>query len=268
MQPNALAPVGASSVANAVSGGDPLRATPKVMALPAGTYFITARLAGEGRQQIKGVNFPCVQLSSLPEAGCKPLQFLTPDGLSPCVWLSGGSTGAAVVVTAQTAPLLITTLALTGQLSTCMNVGVQRLGDETVVHNVDVQLTAHIQRLGDRTFAGGEWASAGDHLLWIESFSVNGSPELADGLEYCALNPVDQSGTWVKAGTPAGSRGRGMPLLGAGFRLVGPLASTHRVEYAIRFLRHGEVVGQDGALCRSNQPQDPVMALKVAILPR
>ncbi|WP_148293856.1 hypothetical protein [Azospirillum sp. B4] len=263
-----MAPAGATSVANPASDGDPLRATPKVMVLPEGTYFITARLAGGDRQQIKGVNFPCAQLSSLPEGGREALQFLTSQGLSTSAWLSGASEGATVIVKANSAPLLLTTLSLTGQLSTCLNVGVQRLGDETLAPNIDVRLTTHIQRLGDRTFASGEWASAGDHLLWIEAFSVDGSPELANSLEYCALTPVDQAGTWVTLGAPAGSRGRGMPLLGAGFRLVGPLAATHKVEYAVRFLRHGDLAGQDGIPCRSSQPQDPVMAMKVAVLPR
>jgi hypothetical protein len=174
----------------------------------------------------------------------------------------------AVLVTADSAPLLLTTLTLNGQLSSSIAIGVQRLGDETVPANVEVRLIAHIQRMGDQAFAGGEWASAGDHLLWLEGFTVAGSPELADSLEYCAANPIDQAGNWVKAGTLAGSRGRGLPLLGAGFRLVGPLAATHYVEYAVRFLRRGDVVGQEGVLCRSSQPQDPLMAMKVAVLPR
>ncbi|MDZ5650665.1 hypothetical protein [Nitrospirillum sp. BR 11828] len=237
------------------------------MALPEGTYYITARLSEAGRQQIKGVNFPSVQVSSLSQAGCAPLQFLTAGGLNTSAWLSG-SEGVAVVVTAQSAPLLLTTFTLNGQLSSSISVGVQRLGDETIPATLDVRLVAHIQRMGDRAFAGGEWASAGDHLFWIEAFTVGGSPELAEGLEYCAANPVDPGGTWVKAGTQAGIPARGLPLLGAGFRLVGRLAKTHRVDYAVRFLRQGDVAGQDGVLCRSQQPQDPLMALKVAVLPR
>ncbi|TWB51468.1 hypothetical protein [Nitrospirillum viridazoti] len=267
MQPNILAPADTTAVTTPAPSADPVRATPKVMALPEGTYYITTRLSAEGRQQIKGVTFPCVQLSSLPEPGRKALQFLTPDGLSTSTWISG-SNGVAVLVTADSAPLLLTTLSLNGQLSSQISIGVQRLGDETVPATIDVRLVAHIQRMGDKVFAGGEWASAGDHLLWLEGFTVVGSPELADSLEYCAANPIDQAGTWVKAGTLAGTQGRGLPLLGAGFRLVGPLAATHRLDYAVRFLRHGDIEGQAGVLCRSSQPQDPLMAMKVAVLPR
>lgn len=267
MQPNTLAPAETSAVVTSSPDSDPVRATPKVMALPEGTYYITARLSEAGRQQIKGVSFPSVQLSSLPQAGYAPLQFLTPGGLSTSAWLSG-SDGVAVIVTAQSAPLLLTTFTLNGQLSSSIAVGVQRLGDETIPATLDVRLVAHIQRLGDRGFGGGEWASAGDHLLWIEAFAVGGSPELVEGLEYCAANPVDPGGSWVKAGTLAGIPGRGLPLLGAGFRLVGRLAETHRLDCAVRFLRHGDMVTQDGVLCRSSQPQDPLMALKVAVLPR
>ena len=262
----APATVQATPTVTAAPAGDPLRASVQVMALPPGAYHGSVRPNLRLRQVIKGVTFPCAQFASLPEPGRTPLQFLTPDGLASSVWLAGPES-ATFFVTPDSGPLVVTTYTLGNQLQSCLSLDIRRI-DAPLAASVELSLTAHIQRLGDRRFASGDWASAGDNPYWIEGFSVDGASDLAGSLMCGAINAASPAGAWVAAPAYAGTRGRGLPLLGVAFRLTGEAERIYRVAYTARFLRHGEIEGTDGSPCRSPLPQDPLIALRVTLIPR
>lgn len=243
------------------------RASPEILVLPPGTYAASANFTDPAeRRVIKGVTFPCAQLGSLPQPNCAPLQFLTRQGLSAGAWL-GGTGVVTFIVTEESAPLVVTIYTVGSQLKSCLNVELKRL-DGGPSPNLAFNVMAHIQWVGDKRFDAGEWASAGANPHWIEGLAVNGGPEILGSVQYVVLDGVRSSAQWVTAPNYAGSRGENAPVMGLAFRLVGALSSTHRISYRARFMRQGDVEGADGELCRSAQPQDPLIAFQVQLLPR
>lgn len=257
---NSLAPV-----QNGAAGSDRFRSSAQVLPLPEGLYLASVKPSGQPLRVVNGVGFPAVQISSVPQPGTLAPSFLTKGELTPVVWLSGMEE-AVITVPAGASPLLITNYLYGSELQKCPDLEIKRLNRVSTVPAVGLNIHVHIQQLGERAFNAGEWA-ASDEPFWIEALRVEATPTVGQLLQYHVPGASSSDGHWTpvpgRLGTPGGP-----PLAGVAFRLLPPLANSHRVVYAARFLRHGEITGTDGEPCRSPQAQDPMIAVRVAIVPR
>lgn len=245
---------------------DRFRSTAQVLPLPEGLYLVSVNPPRQAPVIVRGVSFPSVQLTSIPQPGSVAPKFLCKGELNSSAWLNGNDQ-AVVVVPAGAGPLLITNYLYGGELQVCLDVQVKRLDNVATAPAVGLRLHAHIQQVGEVSFAAGEWAAAEDAPFWVEAIRIEVTPTVGQLLQYRVPGVSTSEGNWTPAPGLLGAAG-GRPLSGIAFRLLPPLASSHRVIYAARFLRHGEMEAADGEPCRSPQPQDPLIALRVAILPR
>lgn len=258
---NSVTPAGEREV-----GAERFRSTSQVLALPEGLYLVSVRPRSQTDRVINGVSFPAAQLSCLPQPGTTALKFLSNGEMVNAVWLSGMGQ-AVMVVPAGASPLLITNYLFGSELQVCLDLEIKRLNNVTPPQQVGLRLHTHIQQVGDVSFAAGQWAAADDAPFWIEALHVETSASVGQLLQYRVPGSSASDGNWTAAPLMLGTPG-GRPLSGIAFRLLPPLAQTHRVIYGARFLRHGEVEAADGEPCRSPQPQDPLIAVRVAIVAR
>lgn len=242
------------------------RTSAHVLPLPEGIYLISLRPTGQPPKIVNGVSFPATQISSIPQPGTLPPSFLHNGTLAPLVWISG-SDEAVVTVPAGSSPLLITNYLFGPEFQKTQDLDITRLNRVQQAPTVGLAVFAHIQQIGEQQFAAGEWAAAADAPFWIESLRLEVTPSVGQLLQYRVPGVSTMEGAWTPAPGRLGKPG-GPPLSGIAFRLLPPLAESHRVVYAARFLRHGDVTGADGEPCRSPQSQDPLIAVRVAIVRR
>jgi hypothetical protein len=245
---------------------DRLRSSAQVIVLPEGTYTAAVRPSGQLPRVINGVAFPAAQLSSVPQPGTAPIRFLQKGELQPVAWVAAADE-IVISVPPGPSPLMITNYLFGQDIQSCVDLEIKRLGGPKQAPPVGLRLFATIQQVGEQAFAAGEWAAAEDAPFWIEGLRVETSPGLGQLLQYRVPGASSGDGHWTPAPGSLGSGG-GRPLSGIAFRLMPPLANSHRVVYSARFLRHGEMEAADGEPCRSPQPQDPLIAVRVAVIPR
>lgn len=243
------------------------RSSAQIMVLPKGLYMATAKLTAGMAQVVKGVSFPSSQLGSVPQPGTQPLQFLSKSVLSQSVWIQEKDE-VIIDVPDSASPLLVTNYMYGPELQSCLDLEIKSLSSAPKAPTVGLQVVAHIQQVGQQTFAAGQWAAAEDAPFWIEAVRIDTSTGVGPLLQYHVPGNRNSDANWMAAPGWLGNPGGGRPLSGIAFRLAAPLSDTHHAVYSARFLRHGEVEGVDGEPCRSPQPQDPLIALRVAIVPR
>lgn len=260
------------SITNAVvpaderdTGVDRFRSSAQVLPLPEGLYLASIKPSEQPPRQVNGVSFPATQISSIPQPGTIAPAFLYKGKLSDAVWLSGLEE-AVITVPAGSAPLLITNYLYGPEFQKCLDLEIKRLNRVASAPTVGLSVHAHIQQLGEQRFAAGEWAAA-DAPFWIEALRLEVTSSVGQLLQYRVPGTSTTDGAWTPAPGRLGTPG-GAPLPGIAFRLLPPLANSHRVVYAARFLRHGEITGADGEPCRSPQAQDPLIGVRVAVVPR
>jgi len=252
--------------ADAAPRTDRFRSTPQILPLPEGLYLVSVKPGRQAAVTVHGVSFPAVQLSSVPQPGTRPLKFLKREDVESSVWLTAGEQ-VVMIAPAGPAPLLLTNYLYGPELQQAVDLNIQKLNNVAPPATVGLRLYAHIQQIGEQQGAAGEWVMAEDAPYWIESVRMEVTAAVGQLLQYRVPGVTGSDGNWTPAPGQIGTPG-GRPLSGIAFRLMAPLASTHKVIYAARFLRHGEIEAADGEPCRSPQPQDPLIALRVAIVPR
>jgi hypothetical protein len=245
---------------------DRLRSSAQVIVLPEGTYIAAVRPSAQRPRVINGVAFPAAQLSSVPQPGTSPIRFLQKGVLEPVTWIASADE-VVISVPPGPSPLMITNYIFGQELQSCVDLEIRPLSPPKQAPPVGLRLFATIQQVGEQAFAAGQWAAAEDAPFWIEGIRVETSPGVGQLLQYRVPGASTADGHWTPAPGSLGLGG-GRPLSGIAFRVMPPLANSHRVIYAARFLRHGEIEAADGEPCRSPQPQDPLIALRVAIVPR
>lgn len=246
-------------------GSDRFRSSAHILPLPEGLYLAAMKPSGQLPRVVNGVSFPASQISSIPQPGTVAPSMLCNGQLTSSVWLSGMDE-AVITIPAGGSPLLITNYLYGPELQKPLDLEIKRLNRTAVAPTVGLIVHAHIQQVGERQFAAGEWAAT-DAPFWIESLRLEVTASVGQLLQYHVPGATSGDGLWTPAPGRLGKPG-GPPLGGIAFRLLPPLANSHRVVYAARFLRHGEMTASDGEPCRSPQPQDPMIAVRVAIVPR
>jgi GT2 family glycosyltransferase/glycosyltransferase involved in cell wall biosynthesis len=243
-----------------------LAASVQVLALPVGIYAFT--VSGGGMAPNGGLALPALQVAPAPMRSSATIEFLQgPDTVDR--WLTRTGDVLTVRISGGEMTLLLTSLRAPD--SSVLSIDIRRL-DTSMPAEIPppipprASVLVHVQNVGDLEFTEG-WAGGGDDNLWVEAFSiVPQEPPTSDLLEYRALTHDGAATDWLRGGALCGSRGAGLPLTGFAVRVNRDAAERYTCTYSGRF-QSGAVSGpySDGSFCRSDVPEDPLVALEVRI---
>jgi len=220
---------------------------------------------------------PAVQICTIAADGLDPAEIITEPPTSE-LWACGGSTvmiksppgGGCIMITGY------------GYPSTTSAIDIQRVDPvenlanaialppsrETRAGQIQIEITAHVERFGDRSASDSEWIGVLDSR--IEGFSIRPLEKLsASDIQYRAIWPTGRETPWSSGVELCGTRGKNLPLTGFAVRLRPNLRDRYEVVYEGRFLRYGGVgPTRNGELCRSPITDDPLEAIKVCLSER
>jgi hypothetical protein len=252
-----------------------------IVRLGEGLHVLEIGEASAPSSPICGLLLPAIQVSAAPNNGGSAVEIIGDEGYGE-VWL--GSDGGTIVVRApQGGHVLVTTFSDCGQSAVPAKVDVQRLarpgstgngfapnarGEEP--YEIPTEIVLHVERLGDQSFSGRDWAGNRGRKLRIEAFSIRPSEALtARDIEFKALGPSGRQTPWVTDAKLCGTRGQGLPLTGFAIRLAPHLGAQFDVVYYGAFFESG-VVGpkHNGELCVSSIADDPLEAINVQLIQR
>ena len=108
--------------------------------------------------------------------------------------------------------------------------------------DLGLKVLAHIQGIGDRTFAAQEYAGSRGKNLRLEGFQININPAIA-GLNVQYMAHVEGVGDtpWLNEGELAGFRGKAKRIEGFAIRLIGAQAGNYDVFYTAHIQNIGDV---------------------------
>ncbi len=259
-----------------------LAAMVSVIRLEQGLYALeiagTTVLPGE----ISGAALPVVQVSSPPigQTGCVEIIGTSSDWAS---WI--GRDGGTVVVKSPPGggSVWVTTFASSEQELVPPRVEPQpldrrRLNDTaaeplTVITDpaeIRTEIVLHVERLGDRRFAGQGWIGNRGRKLRIEAFSIRPIEVLAiNDIEVKGLGPHGRETPWVGGARLCGTRGQRLPLTGFALRLAPHASHRFDVLYEGAFFESG-IAGpfRNGELCIPPLADDPLEAINVRVIRR
>jgi hypothetical protein len=129
------------------------------------------------------------------------------------------------------------------------------------------ELIAHLQRTGEVVSSEG-WVGAPDSDEFIESFAINwpNKPAGVDLLYTCMVAGSGPSRN-VSTGTFVGVRGEGLPLICAGFSLVGPLRKHYELTGHIVFGNAEPQRLVSNQMMHGPTGTEPLVALHIAVTP-
>ena len=136
--------------------------------------------------------------------------------------------------------------------------------------SIGLKVIVHIQNMGDRSFAAGEYAGTRRQGFRVEAFQVNIEPPIAGlNLEYMANIAGVGDTPWLEAGNLAGERGRKRRLEGFAIRLTGPQVSNYDIFYTAHVQNMGDLpVYSNGKYCGTRNKSLRVEGMKVWIQPK
>ena len=134
---------------------------------------------------------------------------------------------------------------------------------------IGAELVLHIRGRGDVHFFDANWAGRLGSGLWIEAFTILPRNALAaSAIEYKGLSASGVETPWLGGGSPCGTSGRNIPLVGFAVRQkAGPSDIRFDCEYSGYFQSGAtSAPARNGAPCRSAAANDPLegMQLKIA----
>jgi hypothetical protein len=135
---------------------------------------------------------------------------------------------------------------------------------------IRAEITAHIERVGDRVFAGSTWAGTPGAQRRIEGFSIKPLQEIQPSeIEYKALHPGGIETPWVRGPQFCGTRGRSLPLTGLAIRVAPHVQDQFSVIYQAAFFRSGITEARsNGAPCLPKLPGDSLEGINIRIVQR
>lgn len=282
---------------NAVSLRRDMTTTPNLpsasvefLPLSQGLYLFSVKSAQQAYRvdEENGIALPAIQLSCPPGVPPGNIELM----LSPhtaTAWLCEPHDQIVVKVNVPSCIVLLTSVIIPGM--TPLEIEVQRLDRTEPVAPIQVEapqapvqrevplppatheslpikIIPHVQNHGDLEFSNGQWAGLVREGLWIESFSISPLAELTpDMIEYKAVTATGVETPWVSGGSPCGTRGIGVPLIGLAIRIK-PQAGVQggMCEYGAMLLS-GATLGpaRNGVPCRSPDANDAICGLWVSI---
>ncbi|QDH17119.1 hypothetical protein [Swingsia samuiensis] len=243
-----------------------LKAGAHMMVLDAGVFCIFHTL---GQQPPGPAGLPGVRISKAPGTppGIVSVSTFEEDG-----WI-GGINGAALVrVLRGPAAILVTTYQEPDSTHEAPKLQVAQLAGPAVapsqpassqssgevVSAEDIEISAHIQRLGDVGGVIGKWMGEPGSQAWIEGFSIESKNSVpSEDIEYQAVLGKGWLSPWAEGGQYCGSRGMALPILGLRVRLKGEAEKTHKIRLTASFTdgtRLGPVDGSEALEAESLAP--------------
>ncbi len=136
---------------------------------------------------------------------------------------------------------------------------------------VGLEIVAHIRGRGDVRFVDTPWIGRLGPGSWIEALTIVPRHRLAAAaIEYKGLTASGAETPWLGSGSPCGTRGRGIPLIGFAVRQKAAASGAlFDCEYT-GYFRSGATAGpaRNGAPCRSAIDNDPLEGMQLRITPR
>jgi hypothetical protein len=253
-----------------------LEASVQVLTFEPGLYSVEL-LTKQEVQGANGLAMPCARLDPVDNDGVSQARAFV-STLSPGDFIRPGRFPAYLRVVRGVASVLLTIYRVNGmqpapelrvrRVSAAFAPNTRRLAEAHP--SLPLQLTAHIQRTGDISVAGGEWAGEPGAGAAVEGFSVLfDAGEVQGGIEYQAMLGQDWSTPWTNVGEFCGSRGMALPLTGINFRMTGKCAERFQCRYWGGFIGRGALGPfEDGAVCNGGGPPLESLRLVITELPR
>jgi hypothetical protein len=258
-----------------------------LVALEHGVYALEVGENSCMRGLVSKLRVPVVQVSAPRGEGDRTAEIIGTSGRGD-TWL-GAEGGTAIVKSPPGgAYVLVTVYGLPAQVVCVPDIQVRRLDpppsldrpiNGAVLRSIDradepeeigSEIVLHVERLGDRRFAGKGWVGNRGKKLRIEAFSIRPVDTLlARDIEFKALGPKGRQTPWVTDAKLCGTRGQGLPLTGFAIRLAPHVAERLDVVYHGSFFESG-VVGphRNGELCIPPITDDPLEAINVRLIRR
>ena len=258
-----------------------------LVALEHGVYALEVGENSCLRGLVSKLRVPVVQVSAPRGEGDRTAEIIGTSGRGD-TWL-GAEGGTAIVKSPPGgAYVLVTVYGLPAQVVCVPDIQVRRLDpppsldrpiNGAVLRSIDradepeeigSEIVLHVERLGDRRFAGKGWVGNRGKKLRIEAFSIRPVDTLlARDIEFKALGPKGRQTPWVTDAKLCGTRGQGLPLTGFAIRLAPHVAERLDVVYHGSFFESG-VVGphRNGELCIPPITDDPLEAINVRLIRR
>jgi len=136
---------------------------------------------------------------------------------------------------------------------------------------VGTEIVLHIRGRGDVHFFDAGWAGRLGSGLWIEAFTILPRDALAvAAIEYKGLTASGVETPWLASGSPCGTSGRNIPLIGFAVRQKAGVADVRfDCEYS-GYFQSGttSAPARNGAPCRSAAANDPLEGIQLKIAGR
>jgi hypothetical protein len=136
---------------------------------------------------------------------------------------------------------------------------------------VDAEIVLHIRGRGDVHFFDPEWAGRLGSGSWIEAFTILPRNALAaSAIEYKGLSASGVETPWLATGSPCGTSGRNVPLIGFAVRQKAGVSDVRfDCEYS-GYFQSGttSTPARNGAPCRSATANDPLEGIQLKIVER
>jgi hypothetical protein len=133
---------------------------------------------------------------------------------------------------------------------------------------VSLEVVAHIRGRGDVRFVDTPWIGRMGPGLWIEAFGIFArDPAAAAAIEYKGLSTSGAETPWLGGGSPCGTRGRGIALIGFAVRQKAVAGGAlFDCEYT-GYFQSGATSRptRNGAPCRSAVDNDPLEGMQLRI---
>jgi hypothetical protein len=135
-----------------------------------------------------------------------------------------------------------------------------------------IEVVAHIHGRGDVRFADTPWIGRLGPGLWIEALTIQPlDPSVAAAIEYKGLTAGGMETPWLASGSPCGTRGRSLPLVGFALRQKADAGGGARFDCECTgYFASGASAGpaRNGAPCRSPVDNDPLEGIQLRITRR
>ncbi len=243
-----------------------IAATPQELTLAPGFYAITVTRGG-ARPRPGRMALPAILISAPVEAnGQVEILASHSDG-----WLTRQGDTVMLKITGETS-VLLTSFKDPLLPQETLDVQVSRVDGPAAsvmpaaVSLPSVEILAHVQRVGDQTYAGSDWAGVPGRGQAIEGFAlmVRGGIS-ADEIEYKAVTSNGWETPWMPGGQFCGTRGQALPLIGIAVRLKGAAAQRFDIATEAVFVNGGKAgPAHNGAPCRSDVIGAPLDGLKLS----
>jgi hypothetical protein len=133
---------------------------------------------------------------------------------------------------------------------------------------IRVEVTVHLEGVGDRAFPGATWAGKPGDRKRIEGFSIRPLQELRPNeIEYKALHPSGVETPWIAGPQFCGTRGRSLPIVGFAVRIAPYVQDQFSVVYQAVFFRGGVTeTRSNGAPCLPALAGDALEGINIRVL--